>query len=227
MTDLIHFPRAELSSLRLNVLATLRSFILSGRLRPGDRLMENEIARQMGVSRAPVREALRQLEQEGLVESSPHRGTYVADLPDDEIAPIYQARALLEGYAIRSAVKNMGPDDIERFRKLLEEMHEAARERDLDRLAEKDLAFHGELMRLSGNRTVQRVWSSMFAIIRNWTNSVLRRSRRTDIIEWTAESHQPLVEALAAGDADRAERAVREHVLDLGDRMVRLPTDNK
>jgi len=213
----VRFPRAQHASLRLNVLSTLRSYILAGRLQPGDRLMENEIARQMGISRAPVREAIRQLEQEGLVESSPHRGTYVTSLPDDEIEQIYQARALLEGYAARRAARRISVEDLQRLRVLLQEMRQAVQEGDLVRLAEKDLAFHEEILRLSGSRTIMRVWASMDAIIRNRTYSIMRRSARSDIIEYTAESHQPLLDALASGDEERAEQAVRQHIFETRD----------
>ncbi|MHB1133853.1 MAG: GntR family transcriptional regulator [Chloroflexota bacterium] len=217
MTEALEFPRAEATSLRMNVLGTLRSYILTGKLRPGDRLLENGIAQQMGVSRAPVREAIRYLEQEGLVESAPHRGTYVAQLSADEIEQIYHVRALLEGYAVRRAVAMAAADDHLRLKGLLEAMRLAAAARDFDGLVASDLAFHEEILRLSGSRAIQRIWSTMDAIIRNRTYSILRRSWRADIADYTVASHEPLVAAFFSGDADKAQAALEQHIFETRD----------
>ncbi len=211
------FSLVERSSLRQAILSTLRRYILLGRLRPGDRLMEDEIAQQMGVSRAPVREALRQLEQEGLIESIPHRGTYVVEIADEELEEIYQVRALLEGYAIRKAVTRLQPPDLERLTRLLAEMSAAAAQGDTETLIECDVQFHREIVRLAGSRALMRVWAAMDGLIRTRIASILLRSPRSDIIVYTAESHRPLLEALRTGDPTLAEQAVRQHIFETKD----------
>ena len=102
-TDELRLPRVHPRVLRQEVLEALRSAILNNRIKPGSRLLEAEVATRMGVSRAPVREAIRQLEQEGLVEFFPHRGAVVIGLPEDEIDAIYELRAQIEGRAIARA----------------------------------------------------------------------------------------------------------------------------
>jgi len=208
------FSQLARSPLYATILSAIRTSIISGKLRPGDHLGENEIAKQMGVSRAPVREAIRRLEQEGLVESVPFRGVHVADVSEEDLDEIYQVRAMLEGYAIRRVATRLEPQDIALFQHLLETMRDAAMQGDLDLLVATDLSFHEEILRLSGSRLIQRVWAAMDGIIRSYTNTVLRLSRRRDIITYTAESHAPVVKALLSRDPVTAEQAIRIHILE-------------
>src|ERR687894_3249082 len=111
-SDELRLPRVQARVLRQEVLDALRSGILANEIHPGSRLLEVDVANQMGVSRAPVREAIRQLEQEGLVEFFPHRGAVVVGLPEDEIDAIYEMRALIEATAMARAVDRITEDDL-------------------------------------------------------------------------------------------------------------------
>ena len=115
-------PRLQPRVLRQEVLGALRAAILARRDPPGTRLLEAEVAGRMGISRAPVREAIRQLEQEGLVEFFPHRGAIVIGLPDDEIDAVYELRALIEAKAIARACSRATPADLEQLDRIIDEM---------------------------------------------------------------------------------------------------------
>jgi DNA-binding GntR family transcriptional regulator len=208
------FRRIDNRTLRQAVLEQLRGAILNGKLPVGERLMEARIAEQMGVSRVPVREAIRHLEQEGLVVSYPHRGTTVACVDEDEVDLLYFLRAELEGAAIGAAMGR----DAGALRKILgqlvDQMRGAARARNLVLLAEKDLHFHQIIVSSSGYQTLQRVWSTMDGPIRARMLRALAGPFQRDLVTYTAESHQPIVDALATGDPARAVAALKQHILE-------------
>jgi len=131
-TDELRLPRVHARVLRQEVLDAIRSGILANRIKPGSRLLEAEVAARMGVSRAPVREAIRQLEQEGIVEFFPHRGAVVIGLPEDEIDAIYELRALIEARAIERACATATDADLTRLEGLIVDMEAALKQRDID-----------------------------------------------------------------------------------------------
>jgi DNA-binding GntR family transcriptional regulator len=193
----------------------LRNAILFGQIPVGERILEAVIADQMGVSRVPVREALLQLEHEGLVVSAPHRGTVVIAVDEDEVEILYQLRADLEGFAVKSLMERGTNNLVEPLQKLVDQMRAAADQGRLIELAETDLEFHRLLVSQSGYRTLSRVWSSMDGPIR----ARLYRSHRTgpfhdEVIDYTSRSHQPVVDAIASGDHDRAVEAIKTHILE-------------
>jgi len=213
--ETMYLPRVRQRALRHEVLEPLRNAILFGQIPVGKRLFEADIARQMGVSRVPVREALQQLEQEGLVTSSPHRGTIVTAVDEDEVEVLYHLRAELEGFVVRSLMERGAGDLVAPLQRLVDEMRVAAGQGHLVELAEKDLEFHRLLVSRSGYRILGRVWSSMDGPIR----ARLYRSHRTgpfrdEVIAYTSESHQPIVDAIASGDCDRAVQAIKTHILE-------------
>jgi len=213
-SNAVRFSRVRNRSLRHEVLEPLRNAILFGQLPVGQRLLEADIADQMGVSRVPVREALQQLQHEGLVVSSPHRGSVVATIDDDEVDVLYHLRAELEGFAVHSLMERGAQRLVGPLQQLVDAMRAAAQGR-LVELAEKDVEFHRLLVFQSGYPILSRVWSSMDGPIR----ARLYRSHRIgpfrqDVIDYTAESHQPIVDAIASGDCQRAVQAIKTHILE-------------
>jgi DNA-binding GntR family transcriptional regulator len=202
--------------LREQVKELLLERILSGVYRPGDRLVETRIAQELGTSQAPVREALRDLELLRFVESAPFRGARVRAISREELAEIYPVRAALEEVAAREAAVRLD-GDVSALAAELEAMRQAAGDRDLHRLVEHDVAFHRLIVEASANSILLDVWTS------------LRLEARTIITALTigidhrelAEAHAPLLGALAAGDPDRAGRAVRRHIEDFGELLLR------
>src|SRR6266536_3275384 len=134
--------RLEPRALSRRIVDQLKRVIIAGELHPGDRVLETDLAEQLGVSRGPVREAFRQLEQEGLLVSYPHRGTFVATVPDDEIDEVYALRAHLEAYAARRVVTERREEALPILSELVEQMVTAAQAKDLPGLADLDLQFH-------------------------------------------------------------------------------------
>lgn len=214
-------PRIEPRVLRREVLAALRAAILANEIPPGARLLEADVAARMGVSRAPVREAVRQLEQEGLVESFVHRGAVVIGLPEDEVEAIFELRALIEGKAMERACLRATEEDFDRLAALLRGMEDALDRRDLDAVAEADLAFHGAIMEISGFALLRRIWASLDGLVRVRSYQALERATPASAVFLadSVSSHERLVEALRLRDVDLAAARIREHILEVPTRI--------
>lgn len=198
-------------SLRQVVLAEIRQAILQGKLRPGDRLVEGDIAAQMGVSRGPVREALRQLEQDGLVVSHPYKETIVAETTDEEIVEVLlPIRVVLERYAARRAVPDLSAADVAALEAVVEEMQAAAGRQDLPLLVEKDLEFHQRLVELADHAQVSQIWSSIAGRIR----AHFYRSGAYLDLHGVAAEHAELLPLLRRGDLDELLPLLERHIVD-------------
>jgi len=196
--------------------SAIRQAILSGNLKPGDRLLEAEIARQMGISRAPVREAIRQLASEGLVVSYAHRGTFVAELSPDDLWEIYTLRAAVESLAVRLVANQATPETISLLRQAVADMAQAAQEGDLQRVADLDIAFHETLCRLSGHARLLETWLGMIVQIRifiDLTHALYRP------IEEMINLHAEIVRYIENRQGREASEALTQHILDAGQRI--------
>jgi DNA-binding GntR family transcriptional regulator len=203
--------------LRLDAYEALREAVLLGRLRPGERIVEAEIARQMGISRGPIREAVRQLEQDGLVEYRPRRGVVVAALTRERVLDAYAVRAQLEGFAARLAAQRITLADLAHLDELLNRMREHARSGHASSLLRADVSFHEHICLVSGNRVLLRLWHSLGP--HAWT--LFSGAQVHDYtLEQLAERHRPIIDALCAGDPDSAERIGNAHTLELAQNIV-------
>ena len=190
--------------------------ILSGEYKPGDRLVEMQIAQEFEISQAPVREAFRELETLGFVESVPYRGTRVRAVTRAELTEIYPVRAALEEVAARLAAKRLA-GNVKALEAELAAMYAAAEKGDLDEQVQHDVEFHRLIVEASGNRVLQDVWRSLRIEARTLI-SVLK----TDIAgHEIAEMHRPVLEALAARDAERAGLLLRQHVEYFGELILK------
>jgi DNA-binding GntR family transcriptional regulator len=201
--------------LRHEVLQGLRTRIVEGEIAPGTRLLEIPLATRLGVSRGPIREALRQLEQEGLVEFEPHRGAIVVGVPDDEIETMYGIRALLEATAFSRACRRLKARDLDALDAMVEAMIDASKDGDVERVTELDLEFHGRVVELSGLTYLRRLWASIDGVVR-LRNARVRKQLavsvdRARLIEPSLE-HRELVAALRAKRPAVAGRAARKHI---------------
>jgi len=185
--------------------------IVDGEYEPGERIVELRIADEFGVSQAPVREALRELESLRLVESEPFRGARVRAVRADEIAESYPVRAALEELAANLAAERLAgaaaPLQAE-----IDAMRAAAVDGDLRAFVRHDVAFHRVFVEASANLTLIEVWQSLHVDLRTRFTLI---QRLEDLAE-VAESHVPIKQALDAGDAERAGRVVREHIEGFG-----------
>jgi DNA-binding GntR family transcriptional regulator len=210
--------------LRQEVLSALRTAILSNDITAGSRLLETDVADQMGVSRAPVREAIRHLEQEGLIEIFPNRGAVVIGLPEAEIDAIYELRAVIEGRAIASAIAVVGAPELARLEALIDDMSAAVKAREVGAIAEFDLQFHGLIVDLSGMTLLRHIWSSLDGLVRVRSYQALDRPGDTAryFLKNAAGSHRVLVAALRDGDPEAAAVLARQHVLEVPSMLAGL-----
>lgn len=189
------------------VTAEIRAAILSGRLKPGERLKQERLAADLSVSRIPVREALRVLEAEGLVESFPGRGSVVATITVKDAADVLEVRGVLEGLAARLAATVASQDAVSRLRSLVARGQTATASNDQVAVSEAHTAFHLELARASANSYLFEELHALPAKT-EWIFSTLLKVRGQ--ISWT--EHEAIAEAVAAGDPDLADRLTREHI---------------
>ena len=215
LSSTFDLPRAP--GLREEVVLAIEKAVLVGAVTPGQRLVEIDIARQMGISKAPVREALRELERLGLVVSFPRRGTFVAEISPTVASEAYSLRAVIESYAVRLAVSRCTERDLSAMEALLDEADSEALsgEAGLMRRAELHLAFHDEIYRLSGHHQLEDAWGNLRARIRVLlvaTGTIRHTELGPNVRHQYRRSHSPIVSALRARDADLAEAAVIVHL---------------
>lgn len=193
------------------VLQKITDAIATGQIEPDHKLIEARLAEQLGVSRGPVREAFRRLEQMGLVEKIPYRGTFVTELDHQDIKDLYRVRAALEGLAARMLAERRNTQDGQRLQEFLAQMQQAIEEERPSELFLHDAAFHDALIELTGNRLLTEAWQPVS--IRMKRIILLKRERPYRTLHEIVNVHRPLVEAIVAGNPDRAEDEARRHVL--------------
>jgi DNA-binding GntR family transcriptional regulator len=192
---------------------TIRSGLFDGRYPPGSRITEQEIAAEAGVSRTPVREALRRLQAEGLLHFAPNQGVVVASWTESEIEDIFELRSMLESYATERAAAMASDEDLAELRHLAEAQLEAAKERRpgyLEEVSELNSQFHQALQTAARSERLKQMLSSLVEVplvaqtFRDYSNEELVRS---------SQHHLEIVQALEARDATGAGSIMRAHVL--------------
>lgn len=195
--------------LRELVCENIRQAIVDGTFNPGERLMEIQLAEEMGVSRTPVREAIRKLELEGFVVMIPRRGTYVADISIRDITEIYEIRTCLDELAAGLAAERITDEELAVLNNYLEETDKYATDEDWDKIVKADTAFHDLIYTASRNGRLRSVINNLreqLTVIRSRTFKYPGR-----LLESLAE-HRRLVEAIADRDVEKAKQAARTHI---------------
>lgn len=182
----------------------LRKAIVEGRLKPGQRLVEQKLATALGTSQPTVREALSVLENQGFVRKIANKGTYVTQLHDEDFRKILEVRLQLEGLAVERAAENMTPQAAKELSDLVKEMSVAAREHDPLRFHQLDMAFHQKIWKLAGNEYLQaaleRLVFSLFAFV------LVRQAGPVFLA--AARQHRKILDGLCSGNADQARKAL-------------------
>lgn len=186
----------------------LREAIVEGTFAPGDKLSERSIASMLGISPQPVREALRRLEGEGMAETRPRSGTYVADLSVERLLDMGRIRSALEGVAAGIAARRRTPMDIAALRARLIEVQSASASGDERRLAAANASLHATLHAITGNALLIRSLQAVDAYYHISTRRIL--TRKNEVSASLAE-HTAIVEAVIGGDAVEAEARMRAH----------------
>lgn len=191
------------------VYAQLRGWIVAGELTAGQRLVEAEVARRAGTSQAPAREAIKRLAHEGLVVSYPNRGSYVAEISDEQAREVRDVRVLLEEYAAREAATRIQPETLRLLAGDVDEMRAAAAGGDIGAFRDADLSFHRRVCGACGNSFLLRLWRTLESSL--WNLHVVSNPLYDGDWMVMAGHHDVLVEALAAGDPDEAARLFAAH----------------
>src|SRR4051794_28944753 len=197
--------------LRDQIKAALMRRILDGEYGPGERIVEIRVAEEFGVSQAPVREALRELEILRLVVSEPFRGARVKEVRAREVLETYPVRAALEEVAARAAAPRLA-GRVEALAEEVDAMRAAAAESDLHAFVRHDVGFHRRFVEASEKRTLIELWEALHVDTRTQFTLIQRLGELADV----AEAHVPVMEALGSGDGELAGRRVREHIEGFG-----------
>jgi DNA-binding GntR family transcriptional regulator len=195
----------------------IRAAILDGRLEPGRRLKEEELARELGISRTPVREALLVLQTEGLLESAPNRGATVRSYEAEDLDDLYQLRAVLEGFAARRAALRISEDGIERLRESCERFVVLRDGDDIADLVEENLFFHTTILEAAGSERLAQMVRKVIEVPLVYRSYFWYSPEQKLISE---HYHRQLTSAFTARDAERAELVMKEHVLEARDFLV-------
>jgi DNA-binding GntR family transcriptional regulator len=207
----------------VGILERLRALILTGEYGPDERLVEEQLAERLGVSRTPVRQALTMLEAEGLVEVAPNRGATVCSFSVEDVWDIYDLRAVLEGHAARRAAGRITNSELARLGELTGEMEGLAgrfedHEEEIRTLVGLNQGFHGIIVEASRNRRLQRLINRTVEIPLMFKAFFWYTPHERVI---SNHYHRQILEALEKGDADRAEIIMREHVYEGRDFVIR------
>jgi DNA-binding GntR family transcriptional regulator len=193
--------------LRDQIKEVLLARILEGEYAPGQRIVELQLANEFGVSQAPVREALRELEALRLIVSEPHRGARVREVTARELAEVYPVRAALEEEAGRAAAVRLG-GDVRGLEAEYKAMRKAADREDAHGLVTADVRFHRVIVEGSGNQTLVDLWTSL----RVESRTVITMVKDHPGLHEVAEMHRPLIDAFRTQDRARCGRMLRKHI---------------
>jgi DNA-binding GntR family transcriptional regulator len=195
----------------------IRQAILDGRLEPGRRLKEEELARELGISRTPVREALLMLQAEGLVDASPNRGAVVRSHDADDLRDLYQLRAVLEGYAARLAAGRISDEEVDQLWASCDRFDAIAGDADIRELVRENFVFHNSVLDFAGSARLAWMVRKVIETPLVYKSYIWYTPEQRRI---SGHYHRQITKALAAHDDERAELLMKEHVFEARDLLV-------
>lgn len=210
----------ENRALHQDVEAYVLELIRSGEAPPGDRISEAEIARRLGISRTPVREAMARLLRDGILAHAPRRGVFVPQHSAAQIEEVASLRAVLEGFAARRASRRITPAELEQLGAVVEAGAEAARHGDWLTMEEKNAEFHDLLVRSAQHALLLRSWRLLSPAAWKLIAATPSTPPSAETIDDFLERHHQLIRALASGDPKRAEHEAAAHVQHAGGRLL-------
>ena len=203
----------------------IREAILDGRLEPGQRLKEEDLARQLGISRTPVREALLMLQVEGLIVATPNRGATVRVHTPEDLEDLYALRALLEGHAARRAGVRIGEEEVAVLRESCDRFDALSPDKELRGLVRENMFFHNAILDIAGSARLASMVRRVIELPLVYKSYIWYSPDQKRI---SSHYHRQIVNALATGDAERAELVMKEHVFEARDVLVaRLRDDER
>lgn len=199
----------EYLPLRDVVFNTLRQAILRGELKPGERLMEIQLANKLGVSRTPIREAIRKLELEGLVLMIPRKGAEVAEITEKSLRDVLEVRRALEELAVELACEKITPEQIQELRDAAASFRDSLQEGDITRIAEADVKFHDVIYLATDNQKLIQLLNNLREQMYRYRVEYLKRS---DFHQQLMDEHEEIIETIERGQKDQAVQVVCQHV---------------
>jgi DNA-binding GntR family transcriptional regulator len=199
----------ERTNLADGIASLLRQSIMTGELPPGTRLIEMDLARQLGVSRGPLREAMRILETEGLLENNPGRGSSVTQFSEKDIREVYSLRCVLEQEAIQLAASHAQPDDLIKLQSTLDTLFEAAKEGNPSKVIELDFKFHTEIWEIADHQLLMQVLQGLTTQIRMFL--AVQTHLYDDLPEGISD-HEKLLESLKEKDGEGGAKIIKDHL---------------
>jgi len=203
----------NLNSLHGKVFYQLQNDILNGKYQPGDSLIETRLSEEMGVSRTPIREAIRQLELEELVQSIPNKGAIVTGISAQDVEDIYTIRMMIEGLAARWAAEKISLEEIEELREAVDLEEFYTQKNDTDHLIKFDTQFHEVIFKASKSKPLMHTLSTFHHYVQRARNLSFESPGRA---QKALEEHKAIFKAIQDRDADRAEKLTTEHVRNAG-----------
>ncbi len=196
--------------LRDVVFNTLRNAILKGELAPGERLMEMHLAEQLGVSRTPIREAIRKLELEGLVVMTPRKGAVVASITEEDLRDVLEVRKVLEQLAVELACVNITEEEMAKLKGAMEEFRKAIHVNDAVDIASKDEKFHDIIYRATRNNRLIQILNNLREQMYRYRFEYVKDEKvRNDLIE----EHIKIISALENKDIEDGKAAIKQHII--------------
>ena len=202
-------PVGSPMSLEKQAYDAIKAALLTFRLPPGDSLVETDLARQLGISKTPVRDALSRLEKEGFIEKIPYKGYRVVEISIDAMEEIFEIRAVLEGLSARQATINFRSEDIQQAENLIAHHREALEAKNYPQAGVFNSRFHSLLLERSGNRFLKQILANLDDHLQRYrvlSNFQVGRKLKS------VEEHRQVLAAIKARDAEQAEQAIREHL---------------
>ncbi len=204
-------------SLREKVFSQLEEDIISGKYKAGEKLTEGMLSQSLQVSRTPVREAIRQLELEGLVESIPNKAIIVTGVTHEDIEDIYEIRIAIEGLAARRAAQNITGEELERLKEITDLQEFFTMKQDMKQLVKTDGDFHETIFRASGSKTLKNILSTFHHNLKKARSDSFGRPVRADAV---LDEHRDIFEALKKRDSIKAEHFMIIHVKNARNRLL-------
>jgi DNA-binding GntR family transcriptional regulator len=207
------------ASLSTRVFEQLEESILSGRIKPGESLIELKLSEQLGVSRTPVREAIRMLEQKGLVQIIPNKGAVVLGISEKDLEDIYTIRMYIEGLASRLAAANITDEQVRELSEIVDLQEFYSLKQSTSHIKDLDSRFHEMIYEYSNNRTLQHTLSDLHHMVVRYRQLSFAAEGRA---EKAIEEHRQILQALARHDQDAAEKLTVQHISNAKDNLLQV-----
>ncbi|MCX7747588.1 MAG: GntR family transcriptional regulator [Clostridia bacterium] len=209
---------SHLHSLRGKVFTQLQNDILNGKYQPGDSLIETRLSEELGVSRTPIREAIRQLELEGLVQSIPNKGAIVTGISAKDIEDIYTIRMMIEGLAARWAAEKMTEEELAELKEAVELEEFYTMKNDTEHLLKFDSVFHEIIFKACKSKPLMHTLSTFHHYVQRARNASLGSPGRAQKV---LEEHKAILQAITERNAEQAEKLTTEHIRNASKNLIK------